>query len=157
MVCAATEAPQELDAALQQVKRDMLGLEEKIRQMESSGSQSRLETLSVYVSVDEDISFRLEKVRLKLDGKTVSESVFYATQQQALKQGGASPVYQGTLMQGKHRLEATFIGTGKNGKRAEYHEQWRLTQPPGRHGMVELHLGNSTFRQAPAIDMRVVD
>ncbi len=157
VVYAATEAPRELDLVLQQVKREMLGLDEKIRQLSGSGSQSGLETVSVYVSIDEGVSFRLEKMILKLDGKTVSELSFYSTQRQALKQGGAAPVHNGTLMQGKHRLEAIFVGTGKDGKRAEYREQWSLDQEPGRHSMVELHLGNSTFRQAPAIDMRVVD
>ncbi len=154
---AVAETPQELDRALQQVKRDMLELDEKIRQLSGNGNQSGLETVSVYVSVDEDISFRLEKVRVKLNGKTVSELSFYHAQQQALRQGGAAPVHKGTLMQGKHRLEVTFIGIGKDGKRAEYQERWHLDQQPGRHSMVELHLGNSTFRQAPAIDMRVVD
>ena len=156
-VHAATEAPRELDTALQQVKRDMLGLDEKIRQLTGDGSQPGLETVSVYVSVDADISFQLEKVRLKLDGKTVSEPAFYRTQQQALKRGGAANIHTGILMQGRHRLEAIFIGTGNNGKRAEYREQWNLTQLPGRRSMVELHLRNATFSQAPAIDMRVVD
>jgi len=157
VVHAGSEAPRELDTALQQVKRDMLELDEKIRQLTGEGSQPGLETVSVYVSVEPDTSFQLEKIKLKLDGKTVSEPAFYRTQRQALKRGGAASIHTGTLMQGKHRLEAIFIGTGKNGKRAEYREQWSLTQSPGRHSMVELHLGNATFSQAPAIDLRVVD
>ncbi len=157
IVSAADRTPQELDAALQQVKRDMLGLDEKIRLLTGGGNQAGLETVSVYVSVDEELSFRLEKIRLKLDGKTVSEPAFHRTQWQALKQGGAANIHSGILMQGKHRLEAVFIGTGKDGKRAEYREQWSLTQSPGRHSMVELRLGNATFSQAPSINMQVVD
>ena len=155
MVNAANSTQLELDTALQQVKREMIELDEKIHRIDRN--QPRLETVSVYISVDKDILFQLEKIRLKLDGKTVSETVFYNTQQQALKLGGAAPVYKGTLMQGKHRFEATFIGTGKNGKRVEHRKQWSLAQPPGQHSMVELHLGNSTFSQTPSIDMRVVD
>ncbi len=156
-VSAGDDALQEMDTALEQAKRDMLDLDEKIRRLAHSEKHQALETLSVYVSIDSDLAFRLEKVQLKLNGKTVTEPAFYRPHWQALKQGGAACVYRGGLAQGKYRLEAIFSGREKGGRRAEYREQWNLTLRPGRNSLIELHLGNAIFSQAPAIDMRVVD
>lgn len=154
---AADNTLRGLDAELQQVKREMLGLDEKVRLLTGGESQSAPEKISVYVSVDKDLSFQLDKVQLKLDGNTVSEYSFYHNQRNAMRLGGAANIHSETLLQGKHQLEAIFIGTGEDGKHNEYRQQWSLTQSPGLHTLIELHLGNSTFRQAPAIDMQVVD
>ncbi len=152
----ADERPRELDTALQQVKRDMLLLDGRIRQLTGEGRQG-LESISVYLTAEPDLAFRPEKVTLKLDGKIVAEFPLYDNQRLALKKGGAAPIYRGMLLQGSHRLEALFRGKGEDGAPIEYREQWDLEQSPGSHGEVVLHLDNARFRRMPAVDMRVVD
>ncbi len=154
---AAGDTLQQLETSLQQARRGMLDLEEKVRAATGGGAQAGLESVAVYLTVDQDLSFRLEQAVVKLDGETVSETTFRSPQRKALRQGGAARVYSGTLLQGRHRLELIVAGAASDGGRAEYRRRWRLGQSPGRHSMVQLHLGNATFSQAPAIDMRVVD
>ena len=153
---SAEDRPKELDAALQQVKRDMLSLNDKLQQLFAKDEQ-QLESISVYLSAEPDLLFRLEKVILSLDDDKVSELRFRDSHRRALKMGGVAKVYQGTLFQGSHRLEVEFLGKGEDGKLVEYRERWSLEQSPGRDGRVELHLDNARFRRTPAVDMRVVD
>ncbi len=155
-VLAAGESLQQLDTALQQAKRDMLELEQRVR-MQHGSPVAGSESVVVYLVADEELAFRLEQVVVELDGARVSEQRFGFPERAALRKGGAARLYSGPMLQGRHRLEVLFTGSGKDGARAAYRKRWRLEQAPGEHTVVEISLDNATFSRAPAIDMRVVD
>ncbi len=156
VAASAAEPLQQLEADLQQAKRGMLELEERVRSLGGSGA-AVLEGVTIYLTVEEELRFQPERALLRVDGERVSETIFRARQRDALRGGGAARLYSGELLQGRHRLELTIAGTSGNGGREEYRKQWRLSQQPGRSSVVWLHLDNATFSQAPTIDMRVVE
>ncbi|HFC53816.1 MAG TPA: hypothetical protein ENJ43_05230, partial [Gammaproteobacteria bacterium] len=89
VVANAAEPLQQLEADLQQAKRGMLELEERVRSAGGSGAAA-LEGVTIYLTIEEDLSFRPERAVVKLDGEGVSETIFRAPQRDALRRGGAA-------------------------------------------------------------------
>ncbi len=86
-----------------ELNRDLFLLEEDLLHPAST-------RVAVYVSMDYGSFFRLEGVKLKLDGKLVVSFLYTDKDVQALKRGAIQPLYQGNIASGEHELVAFFTG-----------------------------------------------
>lgn len=72
--------------------------------------------LSVYVSLDVGEYFKLDAVKLTVDGEMVSAYLYTDKQIDALRRGGIQRLYQGNIRGGEHEVVAVFTGFGPNGE-----------------------------------------
>lgn len=99
-----------LDEQVQEVKSDVLGIAEELSRLEEkllypSGTQ-----VSVFVSLTDVESFRLDAMRILIDGKPVAHHIYSFNELEALEKGGVQRIYTGNVRAGEHRLGVSIIG-----------------------------------------------
>jgi hypothetical protein len=122
MSCSATYADdlsrnelKSLDGQVQEVKSDVLdiaselnGLEERL--LYPSGTQ-----VSVFVALSDRDDFRLDAVRVDINGELATHHIYSFKELDALKQGGVQRLYTGNVPTGDHQINVTMQGKLKNG------------------------------------------
>jgi hypothetical protein len=101
---------QSLDEQVQVIKSDVLGIAAELNNLEEkllfpSGTQ-----VSVFISMAEGQSFRLDSVQVQLDGQPVAHHVYGFKELEALQNGGVQRIYTGNLATGEHQLEVSVAG-----------------------------------------------
>ena len=99
----------QIKAQVIELNRDLFLLEEDLLHPAST-------RLALYVSIDNGSFFKLESVKLKLDGKPITSFLYTSKDVDALKRGAIHPVYQGNIATGEHELVAFFTGIGSHGR-----------------------------------------
>ena len=104
-----------LDGQVQEIKSDVLdiaselnGLEERL--LYPSGTQ-----VSVFVALSERDDFRLDAVRVDINGELATHHIYSFKELDALKQGGVQRLYTGNVPTGDHQISVTMQGKLKNG------------------------------------------
>lgn len=135
-----------LKQSVQELNRDLLILEEEL--LFPSNTQ-----VAVFVSMDVGTYFRLDSLKLKIDGDMVASYLYTQAQVDALYRGGVQRLYLGNLKSGDHEITAFFTGEGPNGrdyKRAATVTLNKGTQPK----QLELRITDSTAKQQPEFEIR---
>lgn len=143
-----TEPPSvaSLAQSTQELNRDLLILEEEL--LFPTHTQ-----VAVFVSMDVGHYFRLDSVKLKIDGKVVASYLYTEQQVQALYQGGVQRLYLGNLKSGEHEISAFFTGEGPNGR--AYKRAATVTLDKGTDAkQLELKITDSRAKQQPEFDIR---
>ena len=101
---------QSLDEQVQVIKSDVLGIAAELNNLEEkllfpSGTQ-----VSVFISMAEDQSFRLDSVQIQIDGQPVAHHVYGFKELEALQNGGVQRIYTGNLATGEHQIEVSVAG-----------------------------------------------
>lgn len=71
--------------------------------------------LVVFVSVDQKLLDRLERIELRLGDETIASHEYNASESSALSKGGTHRLYAAALEPGRHVLEARLTARGKAG------------------------------------------
>lgn len=71
--------------------------------------------LSLYVSLDIGEYFKLDAVKIMLDGEQITAHLYTDKQLSALHRGGIQELYRGNVKSGRHELVAVFTGFGPKG------------------------------------------
>ena len=124
-----------------ELNRDLFILEEEL--LYPSDTQ-----VSVFLSLDIGEFFKLDAVKLSIDGKVVTHYLYTERQVSALRRGGVHRLYLGNLKSGEHELVAVFTGFGPNGR--DYRRGTELVfdkQAGARH--LELKIVDSTATRQP--------
>jgi len=105
-----------LDGQVQEIKSDVLDIASELSNLEErllypSGTQ-----LSVFVAVADDKPFRLDAVRLEIDGELATHYIYSFNELEALQKGGVQRAYTGNVVTGDHELTVTVIGKTDGGK-----------------------------------------
>ena len=105
-----------LDGQVQDIKSDVLsiaaelnGLEERL--LYPSGTQ-----VAVFVALAEKGDFRLDAVRVDINGQLATHHIYSFKELEALRQGGVQRLYTGNVPTGEHRISVTMQGKLKNGE-----------------------------------------
>jgi len=99
----------QLDAEAEKVLVEALELGAEVAGLEASAAVSSRHLLEVVVSLAPDPQVRIEAVRLQLDGEIARDHRYSDKERDALKRGGAHPLFRGELPAGRHRLVATLF------------------------------------------------
>jgi hypothetical protein len=105
-----------LDGQVQEIKSDVLNISSELRILEErllypSGTQ-----LAIFVSVEEQKAFRLDAVKIEIDGELATHHIYSFNELEALRKGGVQKAYTGNVVTGNHELRVTVIGKTDGGK-----------------------------------------
>lgn len=141
-----------LDTQVQEIKSDVLGIARDLSLLEErllypSGTQ-----LAVFVGMEADDGFRLDAVRLEIDGELVAHYIYSFKELEALQSGGVQRVYTGNLVTGGHDLTVAVNGKLENGRDFSSSESFRFDKGiepqllgltlSARAGTASIELGN---------------
>jgi hypothetical protein len=110
------ENMQSLDGQVQEIKSDVLDISSELRNLEErllypSGTQ-----LSIFVAVGEQEDFRLDAVKIEIDGELATHHIYSFNELEALQKGGVQNAYTGNVVTGAHELRVTVIGKTDGGE-----------------------------------------
>ncbi|MBX2809590.1 MAG: AraC family transcriptional regulator [Cellvibrionaceae bacterium] len=113
---ASLSEVRKISKEIQHLKQEVVSLNKDLRLMEEALLFPSSTKFSVFVSVSSGRFFKLNSIKLKLDGQWVSAHLYSDKQRQALVQGGVQKLYVTNLNAGKHTVTAFFVGEGPNGR-----------------------------------------
>ena len=99
-----------LDEQVQEVKSDVLSIAAELGQLEEKLLYPSDTELSVFVAMAGDEPFRLDAVRIAIDGELATHYIYSFKELEALQKGGVQRVYTGNIRTGEHRLEISVSG-----------------------------------------------
>ncbi len=112
---ASADDMRSLDGQVQEIKSDVLSIAAELDNLEErllypSGTQ-----VALFVALADDASFRLDALKLELDGDLATHHIYSFKELEALQKGGVQRIYTGNLPTGEHQLTVTMIGKLGNG------------------------------------------
>ena len=112
---AARAEMQSLDGQVQEIKTELLGIAAELSRLEErllfpSGTQ-----MALFVSLSSDESFRLDAVRVHIDGELAAHHIYSFKELDALHGGGLQRLYTGNVGAGEHQIEIAMAGKLANG------------------------------------------
>jgi hypothetical protein len=105
-----------LDGQVQEIKSDVLDISSELRNLEErllypSGTQ-----LAIFVAVEEQEDFRLDAVKIEINGNLATHHIYSFNELEALQKGGVQKAYTGNVVTGDHELKVTVIGKTDGGE-----------------------------------------
>ena len=112
---ASREEMRSLDEQVQEIKSDVLGIAAELTRLEErllypSGTQ-----LAVFVSIAEGETFRLDAVKIDIDGELATHFIYGFKELEALQNGGVQRVYTGNIPTGAHEIAISVTGKTQGG------------------------------------------
>jgi hypothetical protein len=101
---------QELDAGVEEILNEVVMLSVDMALLQETHALSSGNQLWVLVSLNANDSFRLERVQLQLDGRTVVSHQFNDAERQILALGGSHRLLVDGVPSSRHWLTATLFG-----------------------------------------------
>jgi hypothetical protein len=104
------EQMQSLDKQVQEIKSDVLSIAAELNRLEEKLLYPSNTQVSVFVSLAEGEPFRLDWVRIGIDGEPVASHAYAFKELEALQKGGVQRIYTGNVPTGEHQLEVSVAG-----------------------------------------------
>lgn len=117
-----------LDEQVQDIKKDVLGISAELTQLEEKLIYPSNTQVSVFVSLMKGDKFRLDAVKLKINGKDVTHHIYTFKELEALQSGGVQRLYTGNIRSGDHVLDVTLIGKGSGSSNYQQNASHKFTK-----------------------------
>jgi hypothetical protein len=104
------EQMRSLDEQVQEIKSDVLSIAAELSRLEEKLLYPSDTQVALFVSLAEGQDFRLDSLRIQIDGELVAHHIYSFKELEALKKGGVQRIYTGNLPTGEHRLEVSVAG-----------------------------------------------
>ena len=104
-----------LDGQVQEIKSDVLSIASELSNLEERLLYPSNTQVAVFVAIEEDDGFRLDAVKIEIDGELATHHIYSYKELEALQKGGVQRIYTGNVPTGDHQLSVTMIGKLKNG------------------------------------------
>jgi len=105
-----------LDGQVQEIKSDVLNIASELSSLEERLLYPSDTQIAVFVAVAEEEEFRLDAVKIEIDGDMATHHIYSFQELEALQKGGVQRIYTGNIVTGDHELRVTMLGKQKNGK-----------------------------------------
>ncbi len=150
MAIGAPEAEElsSLDEEIQSIKQQTLELNRDLFILEEELLFPSNTRLSVFVSLDVGEFFKLDAVKLSVDGTVVTNYLYTERQLNALRRGGVHRLYLGNIKSGAHEIVAVFTGVGPKGRDYRRGTQLKIEKTAGAKSL-ELKIVDSTASRQP--------
>jgi hypothetical protein len=137
--CMAMSAAEELtreqikaiDDQVQEVKSDALDISNKLIQLEEKLIYPPNTQISIFLAVAQGDKFRLDAVKIKIDGKVAANHIYTAKELDALQHGGIQRIYTGNVRSGEHALEVAIIGKSVGNDDYQKNAGYKFTKEAG--------------------------
>ena len=104
------EQMRSLDEQVQQIKSDALEIAAELSLLEERLLYPSDTQIGVFVSLAEGDPFRLDSVRVQIDGEAVAHHIYSFKELEALRGGGVQRIYTGNVVTGAHQLDVWVAG-----------------------------------------------
>ena len=104
-----------LDGQVQEIKSDVLSIASELSNLEERLLYPSNTQVAVFVAIEDDNDFRLDAVKIEIDGELATHHIYSYKELEALQKGGVQRIYTGNVPTGDHQLSVTMIGKLKNG------------------------------------------
>ena len=104
-----------LDGQVQEIKSDVLSIASELSNLEERLLYPSNTQVALFVAIEADENFRLDAVKIEIDGELATHHIYSYKELEALKKGGVHRIYTGNVPTGDHQLSVTMIGKLKNG------------------------------------------
>ena len=105
-----------LDGQVQEIKGDVLAIASDLSNLEERLLFPSNTEVSVFVGIADNEKFRLDAVKIEIDGELATHHIYSFKELEALQKGGVQRAYTGNIVTGNHELRVTVIGKHENGK-----------------------------------------
>ena len=128
-----------LDEQVQEIKSDVLGIAEELNQLEEKLLYPSNTQVAVFVSLASGETFRLDSVKIQLDGEPVAHHLYTFKELEALRKGGVQRIYTGNVRSGGHDLQVLVLGKTEGGTDFEKAGRFKVDKDVGPK-IVEISL-----------------
>ena len=104
-----------LDEQVQEIKTDVLTIAKDLALLEERLLYPSNTQLAVFVELGADQAFRLDAVRVEIDGQAVAHHIYTFKELEALQGGGVQRIYTGNVTTGSHAMTVAVTGKLGNG------------------------------------------
>ena len=104
-----------LDGQVQEIKSDVLGIASELSNLEERLLYPSNTQVALFVAIEEDDDFRLDAVKIEIDGELATHHIYSYKELEALQKGGVQRIYTGNVPTGDHQLSVKMVGQLKNG------------------------------------------
>ena len=117
-----------LDGQVQEIKSDVLGIASELSNLEERLLYPSNTQVALFVALEEDDDFRLDAVKIEIDGELATHHIYSYKELEALQKGGVQRIYTGNVPTGDHQLMVTMIGKLKNGTEVNKTDQFSFAK-----------------------------
>ena len=110
------EEMRSLDEQVQEIKTDVLTIGRDLALLEERLLYPSDTQLAVFLEMSAQSDFRLDAVRIEIDGSAVAHHIYSFKELEALENGGVQQVYTGNVTTGSHQMLVAVNGKLPNGK-----------------------------------------
>ena len=104
-----------LDGQVQEIKSDVLSIASDLSNLEERLLYPSNTQVALFVAIEDDDDFRLDAVKIEINGELATHHIYSFKELEALQKGGVQRIYTGNVATGDHQLSITMIGKLKNG------------------------------------------
>lgn len=104
-----------LDGQVQEIKSDVLSIASELSNLEERLLYPSNTQVALFVAIQEDENFRLDAVKIEIDGELATHHIYSYKELEALQNGGVQRLYSGNVPTGGHELSVTMSGKQKGG------------------------------------------
>jgi len=105
-----------LDGQVQEIKSDVLNIASELSNLEERLLYPSDTQVAVFVAFAEEEDFRLDAVKIEIDGDMATHHIYSFQELEALQKGGVQRIYTGNIVTGNHELRVTMLGKLSSGK-----------------------------------------
>jgi hypothetical protein len=105
-----------LDGQVQEIKSDVLSIASDLSNLEERLLYPSNTQVAVFVALEKEDDFRLDAVKIEIDGELATHHIYSFKELDALQKGGVQRIYTGNVPTGDHEINVTMIGKLKNGQ-----------------------------------------
>ena len=117
-----------LDGQVQEIKSDVLSIASELSNLEERLLYPSNTQVALFVAIEEDDDFRLDAVKIEIDGELATHHIYSYKELEALQKGGVQRIYTGNVPTGDHQLSVTMIGKLKSGTEVNKTEQFAFAK-----------------------------
>lgn len=99
-----------LDDQVQEIKSDVLGIAADLTRLEEKLLYPSNTQIAIFVSIPQGEKFRLDAMRINIDGKLATHYIYSFKELDALQRGGVQRVYTGNVPTGAHEIVVAVSG-----------------------------------------------
>ncbi|HVS22305.1 MAG TPA: hypothetical protein VMU03_01165 [Gammaproteobacteria bacterium] len=117
---ASQQEMRSLDEQVQQTKSDVLGIAADLSRLEEKLLYPSNTQVAIFVSIAPGETFRLDAMRIDVDGKLATHFIYGFKELDALQHGGVQRIYTGNVASGTHEMVVSVNGKTQSDKDFSY-------------------------------------